>query len=55
MARVCDKCQKKFTGKPQVINLGGTDYEICDECASKVVRWLTEPLKLGILGGLFKK
>ena len=55
MARVCDKCSKKFTGKPQVINLVGQDYEICDECATKIIRWLKGPIKEGIFRGLFSK
>lgn len=52
--KVCEKCRKKIK-EGTIIELLGEDYEICDECTSKIVNWLIEPIRLGLLGGLFKK
>lgn len=53
--KVCDKCSKKLLTKGTTFNLLEEDYEICDECVSKIVRWIKEPIKQGFLQRLISK
>ena len=51
--KVCDKCKKEL-GKGNIIKLQREVFEVCDQCASKIVQWLKEPQNQGFLGGIFK-
>lgn len=54
MVIVCDKCLKPLKDSGTKLNLREQKFEVCDECASKIVNWLRMPEKQGFLGGLFK-
>jgi hypothetical protein len=48
-ARICDKCNKILKCTPSVkiwidFHYNGTaDYELCEECKQKLLKWLDNP------------
>lgn len=52
--KVCDKCRKSID-KGNLMDLQSNKFEICDECASKIVQWIKQPIKKGFLGGLLNQ
>ena len=46
--KICDKCNKILKCSPSVKiwidfhYLGTADYELCEECKQKLIKWLTD-------------
>jgi len=54
MATVCDSCENKENVKKKTI--GNLEYDLCDSCFEKVVKWInSDKQKKGVIDFFIKK
>lgn len=52
--KVCDRCRKPIAKGSSLI-LQKQNFEVCDECTSKIIAWLKQPTKKGFLSTLLEQ
>lgn len=56
---ICDKCKRKFSDEREIVSLklGIKEFDLCDICIERLIRYVEIPEKqtvLGSLGNMFK-
>lgn len=52
--KVCDHCHQKLSDSNS-LKLKDKDFELCNDCASRIKDWIEKEEKKGLLRGLFGK